>query len=124
MPAKSAKQKKLMDAAAHNPAFAKKVGIPVSVAKKFSKASKGQEFAKGGTLSRIGRAVTPSRRDPDIGKMIGPGEAPKSHHTKENGPLMKHTSASKKHKMMEYASGGEIQVRGIGKARPQKARIC
>lgn len=56
MPAKSAKQKKLMDAAAHNPAFAKKVGIPVSVAKKFSKASKGQEFAKGGTLSRIGRS--------------------------------------------------------------------
>ena len=124
MPAKSAKQKKLMDAAAHNPTFAKKVGIPVSVAKKFSKASKGQEFAKGGTLSRIGKAVTPSRRDPDFEKMIKPGSAPKSHHTKENGPLMKHTAGSKKHKMMEYAGGGEVEVRGVGKGRPQKARIC
>lgn len=44
MPAASAKQKKFMDAAAHNPAFAKKVGIPVKVAKEFSKASKGQTF--------------------------------------------------------------------------------
>lgn len=70
MPAKSAKQKKLMDAAAHNPAFAKKVGIPVKVAKKFSRTSKGMEFAKGGSVNRVGDAVTPSRRDPDIGKMI------------------------------------------------------
>jgi hypothetical protein len=44
MPAASAKQKKFMDAAAHNPAFAKKAGIPVKVAKEFSKASKGQTF--------------------------------------------------------------------------------
>jgi hypothetical protein len=44
MPATSAKQKKFMDAAAHNPAFAKKAGIPVKVAKEFSKASKGQTF--------------------------------------------------------------------------------
>lgn len=70
MPAKSGKQKKLMDAAAHNPSFAKKVGIPVSVAKKFSKESKGKEFGKGGTINRVGDAVTPSRRDPDIGSMI------------------------------------------------------
>ena len=37
-----------MDAAAHNPAFAKKVGIPQKVAKEFSAASKGQKFRKGG----------------------------------------------------------------------------
>jgi hypothetical protein len=37
-----------MDAAAHNPAFAKKVGIPSKVAKEFSTASKGQKFSKGG----------------------------------------------------------------------------
>ena len=46
MPAKSAKQKRLMDAAAHNPAFAKKVGIPVKTAKEFSKTSKGLTFKK------------------------------------------------------------------------------
>lgn len=46
MPAKSAKQKRLMDAAAHNPAFAKKVGIPAKVAKEFSAESKGMTFKK------------------------------------------------------------------------------
>ena len=38
MPSKSAKQKRTMAAAAHDPAFAKKVGIPVSVAKEFNRA--------------------------------------------------------------------------------------
>jgi hypothetical protein len=41
MPATSAKQKKFMDAAAHNPAFAKEVGIPVGVAQEFSSKRKG-----------------------------------------------------------------------------------
>jgi hypothetical protein len=44
MPATSLKQKKFMDAAAHNPAFAKKAGIPKKVAKDFSSASKGMKF--------------------------------------------------------------------------------
>jgi hypothetical protein len=105
MPAKSAKQKKLMDAAAHSPTFAKKVGIPSKVAKKFSRTSKGMEFKNGG-ISRVGRAVTPSRRDPDIGKMI------------------KEVKVEKDSTIMEYASGGEVVVRGTGAARTQKARIC
>lgn len=46
MPAKSAAQKRLMDAAAHNPSFAKKVGVPTDVAKDFSQASKGIKFGK------------------------------------------------------------------------------
>lgn len=37
-----------MAAAAHNPAFAKKVGIPVSVAKDFNQADKGHKFKGGG----------------------------------------------------------------------------
>lgn len=32
----------MMAAAAHNPAFAKKVGVPVSVAKEFNQADKGK----------------------------------------------------------------------------------
>lgn len=49
MPSKSKKQEKTMRAAAHNPAFAKKVGIPVSVAKEFSKADKkAKPFVKKG----------------------------------------------------------------------------
>lgn len=47
MPAVSEKQKKFMDAAAHNPAFAKKAGVPTKVAKDFSEASKGQKFGSG-----------------------------------------------------------------------------
>lgn len=38
MPSKTPKQKRTMVAAAHNPAFAKKVGIPTKVAKEFNKA--------------------------------------------------------------------------------------
>jgi hypothetical protein len=44
MPATSPKQKKFMDAAAHNPAFATQAGIPQKVAKDFSSASKGMKF--------------------------------------------------------------------------------
>jgi hypothetical protein len=47
MPATSEKQKKFMDAVAHNPAFAKKVGVPKAVGKDFSEASKGMKFGKG-----------------------------------------------------------------------------
>lgn len=47
MPASSEKQKKFMDAAAHNPAFAKKAGVPTKVAKEFSEKSKGLKFGKG-----------------------------------------------------------------------------
>ena len=59
MPAKSPAQKRFMDAAAHNPAFAKKVGVPVKVAKEFSKASKGETFKKGGDMAttKMGKPV-------------------------------------------------------------------
>ena len=50
MPATSVKQKRLMGAAAHNPEFAKKVGIPSKVAKEFSKESKGMKFKEGGAM--------------------------------------------------------------------------
>ncbi len=40
MPSKSKAQEKLMQAAAHNPKFAKKVKIPVEVAQEFVKSDK------------------------------------------------------------------------------------
>ena len=52
MPSVSEKQKKFMDAAAHNPAFAKASGVPVKVAKEFSEASKGMKFGKDTDTSR------------------------------------------------------------------------
>ena len=103
MPAKSAKQKKLMDAAAHNPAFAKKVGIPTKVAKKFSRTSKGMKFAGGGSINRVGDAVTPDRRDPDIGKMIKEVRTPNVKHSGKAGLNQKRFGGSKG---TRYASGG------------------
>lgn len=41
MPARSKRQFRLMAAAAHNPAFAKKVSVPQKVAKEYTAASKG-----------------------------------------------------------------------------------
>lgn len=40
MPSKSAKQYRFMEAAAHNPEFAKKAGIPQSVAQEYTQADK------------------------------------------------------------------------------------
>lgn len=42
-----------MAAAAHNPAFAKKAGIPVSVAKEFNAADKGKKFKSGGDVANL-----------------------------------------------------------------------
>jgi len=55
MPSKSKAQHKLMTAVAHNPKFAKKVGIPQSVGKDFAEADKGKKFKKGGVSLAIGR---------------------------------------------------------------------
>jgi hypothetical protein len=50
MPSTSKKQRNFMAAAAHNPAFAKKVGISQTVAKEFNQADKGRKFKKGGVM--------------------------------------------------------------------------
>jgi hypothetical protein len=48
MPAKSAKQEKFMQAVAHSPSFAKKVGVPQSVGREFTK-------AKGGIMKKASK---------------------------------------------------------------------
>jgi hypothetical protein len=53
VPSVSKKQHNLMAAVAHNPAFAKKVGIPQSVGKDFSEADKGKKFAGGGMAKKL-----------------------------------------------------------------------
>ena len=46
MPSQSPAQARMMAAAAHNPEFAKKVGVPVKVAKEFNQADKGKKLAE------------------------------------------------------------------------------
>ena len=49
-----------MEAVAHNPAFAKKVGVPQSVGKDFSNADKGRKFSKGGEIMATQKKVATS----------------------------------------------------------------
>ena len=51
MPSTSKKQHNFMEAVAHSPAFAKKVGVPQSVGKDFSTADKGKKFSRGGDMA-------------------------------------------------------------------------
>jgi hypothetical protein len=96
-----------MDAAAHNPAFAKKAGIPVKVAKEFSTASKGQKFQKGGDTMAESKAMM--KKEVSFMKKKG---APKS--------MVKHEKAE----MMGMKSGGAVYRKaadGIAKKGKTKA---
>ncbi len=62
MPSVSGKQHKFMEAVAHNPSFAKKVGVPQSVGKEFSNADKGKTFKRGGEMA--------SKMDPKMMAMM------------------------------------------------------
>ena len=53
MPSVSKKQRNFMAAVAHNPAFAKKTGVPQSVGKEFNKADKGKTFKEGGDMKKM-----------------------------------------------------------------------
>lgn len=114
MPAVSKKQKRLMDAAAHNPAFAKKVGVPVSVAKEFSEASKGKKFRKGGDVMKSSKTKgnVPMSGVPKKGQIgaSGPDMA---------GPQGKTLSQPVK----KSVTGDSVQVRGVGAARARTAKI-
>ena len=108
MPSVSKKQHNFMAAIAHNPAFAKKVGIPQSVGKEFNNADKGKKFSKGGTMKH-----SDIKQDMPMMKKVA-GEAVKSHEksmhkmakggvTRADGCVMKgHT----KGKMVTMCGGG------------------
>lgn len=136
MPAVSKKQKRLMDAAAHNPAFAKKVGIPTSVAKDFSESSKGKQFRKGGGemkkdcgtkgyatggLAKKGEGIAKKgfakggmamSGVPNGGKMSASG-------SDAAGP----TGTTLTQNVKKSVTGDRVQVRGVGAARARSARI-
>lgn len=54
MPSTTPRQARTMAGAAHNPAFAKKMGIPVGVAKEFNRADKGTGILRKKKKSMIG----------------------------------------------------------------------
>jgi hypothetical protein len=88
MPAKSEKQERFMRAVAHSPSFAKKVGVPMSVGREFTKA--------GGGEMKESKAMM--KKEVSFMKKKG---APKS--------MLKHEMAEagmKKGGMAKYAAGG------------------
>ena len=124
MPAVSKKQKQLMDAAAHNPAFAKKVGIPQSVAMDFSKASKGKKFRKGGdTMHKMkkGGMASEMHKMPD-GKM-GEGIAKKGFAKGGMVAGMSQSQGKTLNQNVKKMEGDKVAVRGVGAARARTAMI-
>lgn len=118
MPAKSKKQKQLMDAAAHNPAFAKKVGIPTSVAKDYSESSKGMKFRKGGEAMKC----APKKGYATGGMAMK--NVPKKGQISASGPDMAGPQGKTlSQPVRKTVSGDSVQVRGVGAARARTAKI-
>ena len=114
MPATSEKQKRFMDAAAHNPQFAKAAGVPVSVAKEFSDKSKGMKFGKDTDTSRadLQKINKPKTLHGKMSIMKGGGMAESKAMVKKEVSFMKKAGAPKsmvKHEeseMKKMAKGG------------------
>jgi len=138
MPSKSKAQRNLMAAAAHNPAFAKKVGVPVSVAQEFNKADKGKKFGGGGMATKCATKSDAKM----IAKKEVKGHESSMHKMKKGGivekgtgekyaskaAMMKHEKKEskaqemKEHKMKSggscgYAKGGGIEKKGKTKGK-------
>ncbi len=135
MPAVSKKQKRLMDAAAHSRSFAKKVGIPMSVAKDYSESSKGMKFRKGGeAMKNCGTkgyaAGGLAKRGQGIAKKgfaeggMAMKNVPKKGQISASGP----DTAGPQGKTLsepvkKSVAGDKVNVRGVGAARARVARI-
>lgn len=94
MPSTSKKQHNFMEAIAHNPSFAKKVGVPQSVGSDFAQADKGRKFAKGGDMATKGMKMGGG-----VKKMAEGGMMDKA----QDKAMIK--KAFKQHDMQEHTGG-------------------
>lgn len=113
-----------MDAAAHNPAFAKKVGIPTKVAKEFSTASKGQKFGSGAQTRVDRQGINKPKTDQGKNELFAKGgqmaeskgmmKKEVSFMKKKGAPasMIKHEESEMKTK--KYAGGGAITKAKMG----------
>jgi hypothetical protein len=95
-----------MEAIAHSPSFAKKVGVPQSVGKDFATADKGRKFSKGGDMA-------------ESKKMVGKEVA---FMKKKGAPaaMMKHEKAE----MMGMKKGGATKKMAAGGSASSRADGC
>ena len=120
MPAVSKKQKTFMDAVAHNPAFAKKVGVPKSVGKDFSEASKGMKLgpktradsqAVNKPKTNQGKQELFNKGNTTMANKMNPGM--KAIMAKKMGkPTMKKGMSTAKGAIKKMAHGGGIETQG------------
>ena len=97
-----------MAAIAHNPAFAKKVGIPQSVGKDFNNADKGKKFKEGGTMKHddIKQDMPMMKK---VAKQEVKGHEKKMHGMAKGGVTRADGCVTKGHtkgKMIKMMSGG------------------
>ena len=128
MPSTSKKHHKFMEAVAHNPSFAKKVGVPQSVGKDFSTADKGRKFSKGGdTMAKMNAGMMAMMAKKKPMKMADGGMPMKDGKPAFIGDgkgAMKHGGSVKKMNMggMAYAKGGSASSRADGIATKGKTK--
>ena len=103
MPSTSKKQRNFMAAAAHNPAFAKKVGIPTKVAKEFNQADKGKKFVGGGMTMKHEDVKMDKKT---VKKAVG------MHDKQMHGGKKTDLTKLKGGGCAKMAKGGGIEVRG------------
>ena len=134
MPSSSKKQHNFMAAIAHNPAFAKKVGIPQSVGKDFDDADKGKKFGSGGRTRPDVQKVNKSKTD--HGKMTFFKEGGNTMASKMNPGFMAMMAKKKDgmHKMpdgkmmkdsaMKKMAGGGMAMGKVKTAAPSRDGIA
>jgi hypothetical protein len=110
-----------MAAIAHNPAFAKKVGVPQSVGKDFNNADKGKKFKEGGIMKPVDMENNPglAKLPTDVRNKMGymkKGGKVKHSDIKEDMPMMKKVAKQevKAHEksMHKMAKGGVTRADG------------
>jgi hypothetical protein len=119
MPSTSKKQHNFMAAIAHNPAFAKKVGIPQSVGKDFDEADKGKKFGSGGRTRPDVQKVNKSKTD--HGKMTFFKEGGDTMASKMNPGFM---AMMAKKKGASKMAGGGMAMGKVKTAAPSRDGIA
>jgi hypothetical protein len=107
-----------MEAVAHNPAFAKKAGVPQSVGKDFSNADKGKTFKRGGDMAKANPFMEM------IAKKKAMAAGKKSEMPSKMGkPVMKKGMDTAKDGMKKMAKGGGVEAKGKTKGKMVKMNM-
>jgi hypothetical protein len=104
MPAKSAKQEKFMQAVANNPKFAKKVGVPTSVGKEFTKSGGGMASKMNPGMMAMMKKKAPAKKMAGGGMAASKMGAVKTAAPSRDGVAVK---GKTKGKMVKMAYGGK-----------------